>query len=289
MIRPLSVLTLVRGRQTHLDNLIDGLRRQSVKPLELVIANMQTNAPVLPEDLEFPIVVVDIGGADLPLAAARNFAAYKARGQDLVFLDVDCIPSPTLLQSYSDGLAVADVCLMGEVRYLPELPISKDTSFDELVREARRHPARPPPPSSGFRMEPEVRNLWGLSFALPRHSFFMAGGFDERFIGYGGEETDFAERLGVAQVPLAWCAEAMALHQHHALHAPPLIFFDDIVRNARLFFDIWGSWCMEYWLGQFAEMNLIEWSTEEKTLNVLRQPTESEIDAARLPATALWG
>ena len=41
------------------------------------------------------------------------------------------------------------------------------------------------------------------------------GGMDERFVGYGGEETDLAARLDPAGVPLYWTAGARAYHQHH--------------------------------------------------------------------------
>ncbi len=41
---------------------------------------------------------------------------------------------------------------------------------------------------------------------------------DTGYVGYGGEETDFAWRLEAAGIPMAWVGGAVAYHQHHAVH-----------------------------------------------------------------------
>ena len=128
--------------------------------------------------------------------------------------------------------------------------------------------------------------LWGLSFALKRRLFLKVGGLDERFVGYGGEETDFARGLKEIGAKLYWCGGARAYHQHHAVSAPPLQHFGDIVRNARLYHDKWGEWCMDYWLRQLHEGGFIDWN--ERRITVLRQPTQADIRAARRPDTALF-
>ena len=55
----------------------------------------------------------------LPLAAARNAAARAAVGDQLIFLDMDCIPVPELVADYAGFLDAQDALLMGEVLYLP--------------------------------------------------------------------------------------------------------------------------------------------------------------------------
>ena len=284
-----SVATLVRGRQAHLNKLIDGLQHQTLRPAELVIANMQSVPPSIPENAGFPIRLVTVEGDRLPLAAARNRAADLTRSMHLVFLDVDCIPGPDLVQSYNTALDRRDGCMMGEVRYLPALADMPARSFSNLLPHAERHPARPAAPDTGWRDEPDPGSLWGLSFALRRTTFESVGGFDERYIGYGAEETDFARRLHSADVPLAWCGNALALHQQHAVYAPPLTHFDDILRNTQVFHDNWGVWCMEYWLEQFDRQRLINWSADARRIELLRRPTEKEIEDARRPPSALWG
>ncbi|MEX0604396.1 MAG: glycosyltransferase [Marinobacter sp.] len=280
-----SILTLVRGRQAHLDALIGGLTKQTCLNIELVIASMQPQPPTVPATMPFPVRIIHVPGAKLPLAAARNAAASQARSERLIFLDVDCIPSPTLVESYVKQLNASGRCLLGEVRYLPgTLPQCKtDIPFSDLAAHAKPHPARPCLQGEGWFLEPEPRALWGLSFALTQLQYQASGGMDEDYLGYGGEETDFAEQLAATGVRLAWCGNAMALHQHHTMYSPPLDKFDDILSNAIRFHGKWGSWCMEYWLDYFVDYGLIKWSPDAASTKVIRQPTQAEIEACLQP------
>jgi N-acetylglucosaminyl-diphospho-decaprenol L-rhamnosyltransferase len=277
-----SVLTIVRGRSSHLANLIAGLNRQTRLPDELVIAWMQEAPSPLPET-RFPVRSVLVPGDPMPLAAARNRAAEAARGEQLILLDVDCIPAAGLVERYAATADAAGVRL-GDVLYLPPGEVERidDAALD---RVGVRHPAKPELAEDEIRATPSHGELWGLSFALSAADWRRAGGMDERYIGYGGEETDFAARLERAGVTMAWVGGARAYHQHHPIHIPPLQHFDAILRNARLFHATWGRWCMDYWLGQFAERGLI--TIDDTALTVVRAPTRDEIDAT-LDATALF-
>lgn len=284
----LSVLTLVRGREAQLTNLVRGVNAQDHRPDELVIAAMQEAPPPLPFS-EVPIRTVRVTGARLPLAAARNAAARTAQGDALIFLDVDCIPTPSLCRAYRTALGAADGCFMGEVRYLPSVPPSAEPlDFAALSATARRHVAKPAPPAAGIAIEPDHGELWGLSFALTRATFERAGGFDEAYVGYGGEETDFARRLAANGVPLYRVADALALHQPHAIHIPPLHHFDDILANAKRFRERWGAWPMDYWLAQFAEMKLIRWERAGDAIERVRAPSAEELAASRAPEGTLY-
>lgn len=281
----LSVLTLVRGRQRQFANLVAGLCAQTRSPDELVVAAMGMVPDV---DAPFPIRTITVPGERLPLAAARNATVRAAAGEGLVFLDVDCIPAPSLVARYADCLVEADGCFIGEVRYLPFVP-EPPLDLGHLEVAGVRHPSKPEPPADGAVLpEPDHGELWGLSFALRRDTFARAGGFDERYAGYGGEETDFARALAAAGVPLYRVGGALAFHQHHAVHVPPLQHFDDIIRNATLFHAKWGSWPMDYWLGQFAAAGYVEWAPEADTLTAVRWPTRDEIAAARAPEGTLF-
>ncbi|PKZ42512.1 hypothetical protein CYJ76_02615 [Kytococcus schroeteri] len=83
------------------------------------------------------------------------------------------------------------------------------------------------------------------------------GGFDEAYVGYGGEDTDFAQRLGAAGGRLLWLGGAVAHHQWHESHSPPWDKVADVVRNGRVFAERWGWWPMEGWLEQFASAGLV--------------------------------
>lgn len=280
-----SVLTIVRGREGHLWNLALGLKGQLLPPDELVVCYMQAEASPLPPDLPFEVRAVHVTDEPMPLAKARNAAAQAASGDVLIFLDVDCVPSPTLCMAYTAALLEIDACLMGEVRYLPEGG-ADGADLSALLSIGERHPSKPEPPEAGTAPEPDYGELWGLSFALRAEAFARTGGLDEVYVGYGAEETDFARRLEAARVPLRRCGAALAFHQYHDVHVPPLHHFDHILRNAKLFRERWGEWCMGYWLGQFEEAGYV--ALGEDDIEVLRVPSPAEIDASRAPAGTLF-
>ena len=279
-----SVLTLVRGRAERLRRVMSGLARQTERPRELVIAWMQPQpAPDLP-DPGCPVRHVFVPGEPMLLAAARNRAAGAASGDGLIFLDVDCIPSPTLVGAYARAVARTEGLFLGEVLYLPpEANALADLDGESLARWGRPHPARPPVPAEGLRREADPNQLWGLSFALPARAWRAVGGMDEAYVGYGGEETDLAARLAATGLPTYWIGGARAYHQHHPVHVPPLQHFESILANAARFQKRHGRWPMEYWLGQFREAGLIAWDADAPEIRVLRRPRPPEIAAALRP------
>jgi N-acetylglucosaminyl-diphospho-decaprenol L-rhamnosyltransferase len=274
-----SVCTIARGRERNLRNLILGLSEQSTLPDELVIAYMQdepySGLPACP----FPIRQIAVEGARLPLAAARNAAAAMAIGDTLVFIDVDCIPLPSLIEAYLEAMR-ADRCLMGETRYLAKMDAINPTAADELWQLSQQHPARQFSETLGPGLQSiqDVREFWSLSFALSAKTFQRMQGFDETFEGYGGEDTDFAMKLAQSQVSLWWVPKAQAVHQWHAVQKPPLSQFDDIIRNARLFRRKHGVWCMEYWLDQFEAEGFIRRSAD--VIELEGKPSPDQCKAA---------
>lgn len=286
-----SVLTIVKGRRNHLVNLIHGLNRQSCQPNELVIGYMQDDPHTDLPETKFPVrgVFVKSQNSEMPLARARNAVAKAAACPNLVFLDVDCIPSDTVIEKYAAALAAQSGVYLGEVFYLPKGAVQQNFTPESLSKVGVRHPSKPAVPSMGVRLEENHGELWGLSFAIRQRDYLDCGGMDERFYGYGGEETDFARTLQHAGINLYWCAQARCFHQYHAVAKPPLHHFDSIVRNAQIFHQKWGKWCMEYWLAHFTSMSLIQWDeTLPDRIIVNRQPTQAEIEASLLTDGAVF-
>ncbi len=276
----MSVLTLVRGRDDRLRHLMRGLRRQSARPRELVIAWMQPEpAPDLP-DPGCPVRHLHVPGEPMPLAAARNRAAAAAEGDLLIFLDVDCIPGPGLVAAYAQAAATRRPV----PRRGPVPAAGRGAPRRDRPRPARPRPSGPAPGPAG-RSAPRARcrQLWGLSFALPARAWRAVGGMDEAFAGYGGEETDLAARLGASGLPAFWVGGARAYHQHHPVHVPPLQHFEPILANAARFRERHGRWCMTYWLGQFRDAGLIAWDEGADAIRLLRSPTPPEIAASLRP------
>ncbi len=263
----IAVVTVAHGRHEHLRRQHAALARSSVAPDDYVVVAMDD--PELeswqpPHDPR-PRVVSQAGTGDgLPLAAARNRGARAAfvTGADLVvFLDVDCMPAPGLLEAYRDAAGTPEghgAILCGPVTYLdPPGPGGYDVAaLDGLVDP---HPARPAPLDGEVVRDPAGHHLfWSLSFAIDAATWDRVGGFDESYVGYGAEDTDLGQRAAAAGVPLAWVGGAHALHQHHPTSDPPVQHVDDVVRNGRLFAARWGWWPMRGWLDAFVSRGLVD-------------------------------
>ncbi|MBP0494628.1 glycosyltransferase family 2 protein [Pararoseomonas indoligenes] len=278
----ISVLTLVKGRDGHLANLLAGLSRGTRMPARCIVVDMG-EAPAAIPPTPFPLLHHHLPSPGLPLARARNAAAALAETPLLAFLDVDCIPAASLVEALAADTAAHDALICCEIRYLP--PGVSDTSEAALMAAGQRHTVRHFP-EAGLRPEANTGLFWSLAFAMQRESFLRLGGFDETFTGYGGEDTDFAFRARAAGLPLLFTASTTAFHQHHTVHEPPLQHFADIVANAARFRARHGFWPMDGWLDAFARMGLIDPPGGTAALHVRRAPTTEEIRAAQRPDRA---
>jgi len=274
-MKNVSVVTLAGGRPEHLANTVLGLAQQRQLPAELIVALMQEDTYALPQ-APFPVRQIRVGGGHLPLAAARNAAARSAVGNALVFLDMDCIPASDLIADYAAGLSGLDGLLMGEVMYLPGGASARGWNWQGFEAVAVRHSDRRGPPPSGIEICADYRCFWSLNFAMRRDTFLASGGFDERYVGYGGEDTDFGKTLHAAGIAIAWLKGGLAYHQHHSHHMPPVHHLDSVVRNAQIFERKWGYRTMGHWLHAFRLMGLID-DTPGRPIRILRRPAARDL------------
>ncbi len=259
----LAVVTIVHGRHEHLRlqqrSLLAGQRR----PTTYVVVAMDDPAVDAVTDPRLHAEVVELprDPVGLPLARARNRGVERAwqRGAEgVVLLDVDCLAGPELVQGYADALtADPDVVWSGPVTYLPPAgPGGYDLAG--LANLDRPHPARPAPAPGELRRDADPHLFWSLSCAVHRSTWQRIGGFCEEYVGYGGEDTDFARSAVASGVRLGWAGTPRAYHQHHATSDPPFEHLDDILRNGALFHARWGWWPMSGWLEAFARHGLVE-------------------------------
>ncbi|WP_244215166.1 glycosyltransferase family 2 protein [Pedobacter miscanthi] len=265
------MVTIVKNRRSALLNLIRGLEYCKTTPSELIIVHMN-EAPYRLPSASFPIHVKVVASEHhLPLAAARNLAIESANANQVVFLDADCIPSIDLFCVYRKAFSQADLLLSGRVRYLSGLVMSKTDLFEHMMAYSMPDPVREEIGQYPYEL------FWSLNFACSKAVFSRIGGFDERFIGYGGEDTDFAFSAKSAGVELK-TIDAIAFHQHHPSYDPPLNHLKDIICNAKAFQEKWGIWPMEGWLAKFQHAGLISW--RDGRLELLRVPSAQEIRQA---------
>lgn len=251
-----AVITVAHGRHAHLMGQRATLAACTPAPDDHVVVAMDD-----PELVERGIatVAVEATPAGLPLAAARNRGAEVAieRGADvLVFLDVDCLASCELVEAYAQAVRrEPDVVWSGPVTYL-ETPPAAGYDLGSLAELDDPHPARPAPVPGEVLRHADPDLFWSLSFALSADAWQQVGGFCEEYVGYGGEDTDFARLVVKEGLEMAWLGSARAYHQWHPVASPPVEHLDDIVRNANLFSARWGETPMQGWLDEFEARGL---------------------------------
>lgn len=250
------VVTVAHGRHDHLAAQRASLERSALPADAHVVVAMAD------QELERdPRTSASTGTAplDLPLAAARNLGARTALGLGadvIVFLDVDCLVGPSLLEGYADAVATEPGTVWsGPVTYL-DPPPAGGYAVDHLEELDSPHTARPAPPVGERITGADPDLFWSLSFALSAQAWTRVGGFCEDYVGYGGEDTDFGHLVVNAGLELGWVGSARAYHQWHPVSRPPVEHLTDILRNAELFRTRWGKVPMMGWLKEFEELGL---------------------------------
>ena len=264
-----SIVTIVKGRRKQLANLLYAVNASTILPYDIQVVCMDDpDGIVIPEGLTVSIHVSK-ETHELPLAAARNKGISATKTDNVIFIDVDCIVSPTL---FANMLLVLkpNTIIAAYPLYLPIVP---DTgNYGDLKPKAVAHPAREHIPVG---KPVDHLQFWSLLFAIQKQTFNTIGGFDETFVGYGAEDTDFAmmfHRSGVRQI----FVRDYVLHQYHDKHDPPLNHFDSIIENATRYQQKWTVLPMQRWLTAFEDMGLIE-VDQTGSITVRQKPTDSQI------------
>lgn len=177
-----------------------------------------------------------------------NRAAITARGDYLLFLDGDCVPRRSFVQSVRRSAIAGWFVASKRLNLSPEvtqrvlsgsLPVWRWPSSRWLVSAPRelfvsqhrhvnragvlfplRDRGRPwRPRGAGFR---PPYNGYGYAFGVFRDDFERVNGFDTRFCGWDGEDVDIAERLLRAGLLCGWPGpDASVLHLWHTERKRP--------------------------------------------------------------------
>ena len=221
---------------THFDQpaqlalVLDALARQTHPGIDVVVADDgSADAPTVPPGVRI-VSQPDLG---FRAAAARNLGASTSTADVLVFLDADTVPEPGFVAALvRHAAANPDVLAVGRRRHadlsgdgteLPEPAWLRDgyaASHDLLDADGR-----------------SFRYVISAVLACRRTLFEDLGGFDERFVGYGGEDWDLAYRAWNAGAVLVHEADAVAWHDGPAWegrHADPDAKDAETARLARL-------------------------------------------------------
>ncbi|WP_374928374.1 glycosyltransferase family 2 protein [Kytococcus sedentarius] len=206
-----------------LARLLEALRHTTLPAdqVEVVVADDgSTTPPVLPDDHPMTLRLVRQERDGFRAAAARNLGARAARGRVLVLLDGDMLPEPDCLEQLARAAGAGHPTLVvGRRRHHEVTGWSADRVGVWLRGEgpAPQELEEPAWLADGYRWTDHLRAADDASFryvisavmAVPRAAFEELGGFDESFVGYGGEDWELAQRC--------WLAGWDLLHEHRAV------------------------------------------------------------------------
>ena len=190
--------------------------------LEVIVVDDGSRPPLARPQSPLDLRVVRLEDRGFGLARARNAGARAARHDILVFLDADIVAAPGLVAAHARWhRAVADALTLGSCRSVDAAGIGADDirSRGPAALFAGR-PGDPPWNARHMAATGEMtarrddlfRAVTGNNLAISRAFFEEAGGFDETFERYGGEDTEFGYRVQACGGLLVPVREAAGWH-----------------------------------------------------------------------------
>ncbi len=264
-----SVITLVKNRVPEFYRLVRQLEAARVKPHELIVVWMTSpSSHSLLQSDHFAIQHKFTTGSALPIAQARNRGAAASKANNLVFMDVDCVPHPEL---FSLLTAPPTRGMVQTTRFTEMAVMSRNERYSELHALAAR----------GARAEVTAssRDTFNSAlFSLSRTDFMHLGGFDEGYYGFGIGDIDFATRCARHGMPVK-THDVMTFKQYRHSRRCPLNHLLDIVANANRYREKWGYYPQTAWLTAFIAQGFVSKTGANAPLTVTRLPSEKDIRA----------
>ena len=266
-----SLITITANKNNHLNNLLEAISLQTILPREVIVVDLTGDVKIEKEyNFFIKVQALHFTGDSLSIAAAKNLGARNAWEEDLIFLNVDCIPNPSFIEKMEEHLLCASGLIAGEPRQL-KAPIEELNNEKSLFENSFYHDNRP-------ELTKELTScsdpgmFWSPGFGIKKKLFFDLGGFDENYLGVGPEDTDFAFSVREKKIDF-YLAKNVVYHHPPEKANISRNDFDSIIRNSNYFYKKWGEWPMKTELKIFAEKDLIEWSeSRTEAIRILERP-----------------
>ena len=192
-IENLSLIIPTYKREKQINKILDAINNQITEniKLEIILCDSfsnynTTNFPILKKNIELTI----LNNKKNILSFKRNLGIEKATNHNLILIDDDCIPDNSFINNYLKDFKKIDdkTILSGVVDY----PLSyKNTSNYIKFRDSRHF--KEVNINKEYSLQPH--KVVAMNMGIKKTNKLMKIGlFDERFLGYGFEDYEFAFR-----------------------------------------------------------------------------------------------
>lgn len=209
----ISVIITTYNRPEALALVLEGLSQQNAGDFEVLVADDGSTDETknLIDQQRWPFSLTHVWHEDQGFRAARirNCAVSRAKGEYLIFIDGDCVPRSEFISSHR-SLAEANRFVSGRRLLLnPTLTEAAVNGGKKILSWSlwqwflarlkgecnRLLPLLPlaMPASSAYAHQWQGAKTCNL--AMWRQDFLRVGGFDERYVGWGYEDSDLVIRL----------------------------------------------------------------------------------------------
>ncbi|MFL1896388.1 glycosyltransferase family 2 protein [Aquimarina sp. 2-A2] len=264
-----SVITIYQNQRKDLMHLLDAIEQGNEHPDEVVIVCMKCDVTI-EQSYSFTIRYVPFNPKQtegLPISEARNLGVEAASFENLIFINIKCIPEANFIGTMIRHALLYEGLIMGTPKYITQ-KIESDFDIETLGESSVYHPQRPE--VYDIKQEFNYQLFWSLCFTISKTQYTILNGFDTRFSGYGAEDLDFAFKARELNCPF-YLNDAIVYHQQYAFYALPLNNFDYVIKNSDLFYEKWGEWPMDSTLEKFTQLELIDWKCDQKKPITIRK------------------
>jgi GT2 family glycosyltransferase len=154
--------------------------------------------------LDFPVRLQAVWQPNSGRAAARNAALNAAQGEFILFIDDDLVPSPGLIRRHLDSHRDSPPHILVGPCLIPD-------EWQALDSDRRFYSNRYSRPTEAGSIR-QFDDFSPANTSGPVELFRTVGGFDESFVGWGGEDYELGVRLLNAGVEILFETEAIAWH-----------------------------------------------------------------------------
>lgn len=204
----LSLIVTYRQRETHLKAQLDWWKNRVTQDIELIIVEADEQPSTWIESA----IASPIKYAFLPCKGvfhktkALNLGLSLAQGEFVAPFDVDLIALGNTLCQHLQIAQLAPQLLVTGYRIMSqaEEPMAKDSWT-----------IAPEDMPTALRKQLIDGERFGVVPYFNRHRLLKIGGWDEKFVGWGGEDQDIIERYLQAGYHLCRCPQLVYLHLPH--------------------------------------------------------------------------